>query len=111
MWRVSPSLTVSLAAEHRHQLAPFARVEAAGLLLDLFTGEHAADVVDSQLVFGRDETAGDGVPIVPVPINPMRIRTWDLISGRIVRPFDLSWRPAGTYWRLVRLRLFATPAL
>jgi LysR family glycine cleavage system transcriptional activator len=22
----------------------------------------------------------------------------DLISGQIVRPFDLSWRPAGTYW-------------
>ncbi len=26
--------------------------------------------------------------------------TWDLISGRIVRPFDLSWQPAETYWFL-----------
>ena len=26
------------------------------------------------------------------------LAAWDLISGRIVRPFDLSWRPAGTYW-------------
>ena len=28
------------------------------------------------------------------------LAAWDLISGRIVRPFDLSWRPAGTYWIL-----------
>jgi LysR family glycine cleavage system transcriptional activator len=26
------------------------------------------------------------------------LAAWDLISGRIVRPFDLSWRPARTYW-------------
>ena len=26
------------------------------------------------------------------------LAAWDLISGRIVRPFDLSWRPADTYW-------------
>ncbi len=26
------------------------------------------------------------------------LAAWDLISGRIVTPFDLSWRPAGTYW-------------
>jgi len=26
------------------------------------------------------------------------LAAWDLISGRIVIPFDLSWRPAGTYW-------------
>ena len=26
------------------------------------------------------------------------LAVWDLISGRIVRPFDLSWRPADTYW-------------
>ena len=26
------------------------------------------------------------------------LAAWDLISGRIVRPFDLSWRPTGTYW-------------
>jgi LysR family glycine cleavage system transcriptional activator len=26
------------------------------------------------------------------------LAAWDLISGRIVRPFDLSWRPDGTYW-------------
>jgi LysR family glycine cleavage system transcriptional activator len=26
------------------------------------------------------------------------LAAWDLISGRIVRPFDLSWRPVGTYW-------------
>jgi len=26
------------------------------------------------------------------------LAAWDLTSGRIVRPFDLSWRPAGTYW-------------
>jgi len=26
------------------------------------------------------------------------LAAWDLIGGRIVRPFDLSWRPAGTYW-------------
>ena len=26
------------------------------------------------------------------------LAAWDLISGRIVRPFDLSWQPAGTYW-------------
>jgi LysR family transcriptional regulator, glycine cleavage system transcriptional activator len=26
------------------------------------------------------------------------LAAWDLISRRIVRPFDLSWRPAGTYW-------------
>ena len=28
------------------------------------------------------------------------LAAWDLISGRIVLPFDLSWRPAGTYWIL-----------
>jgi len=28
------------------------------------------------------------------------LAAWDLISGRIVRPFNLSWRPAGTYWIL-----------
>ena len=26
------------------------------------------------------------------------LAAWDLIGGRIVRPFDLSWRPTGTYW-------------
>jgi len=26
------------------------------------------------------------------------LAAWDLIGGRIVRPFDISWRPAGTYW-------------
>jgi LysR family glycine cleavage system transcriptional activator len=26
------------------------------------------------------------------------LAAWDLISGRIVRPFDLSWGPADTYW-------------
>lgn len=26
------------------------------------------------------------------------LAAWDLIAGRIVRPFDLSWRPEGTYW-------------
>jgi LysR family glycine cleavage system transcriptional activator len=26
------------------------------------------------------------------------LAAWDLISRRIVRPFDLSWRPADTYW-------------
>jgi LysR family transcriptional regulator, glycine cleavage system transcriptional activator len=26
------------------------------------------------------------------------LAAWDLISGRIVRPFDLSWQPVGTYW-------------
>jgi LysR family glycine cleavage system transcriptional activator len=26
------------------------------------------------------------------------LAAWDLIGGRIVRPFDLSWRPVGTYW-------------
>ena len=26
------------------------------------------------------------------------LAAWDLIGGRIVRPFDLSWPPAGTYW-------------
>ena len=26
------------------------------------------------------------------------LAAWDMISGRIVRPFDLSWRPTGTYW-------------
>ena len=26
------------------------------------------------------------------------LAAWDLISGRIIRPFDLSWRPTGTYW-------------
>ena len=26
------------------------------------------------------------------------LAAWDLISGRIVRPFDLSWPPADTYW-------------
>ena len=26
------------------------------------------------------------------------LAAWDLIGGRIVRPFDLSWQPAGTYW-------------
>ena len=26
------------------------------------------------------------------------LAAWDLISGRIVMPFDLSWRPSGTYW-------------
>ena len=28
------------------------------------------------------------------------LAAWDLIRGRIVRPFNLSWRPAGTYWIL-----------
>jgi len=26
------------------------------------------------------------------------LAAWDLISGRIVKPFDLSWPPADTYW-------------
>ena len=26
------------------------------------------------------------------------LAAWDLINRRIVRPFDLAWRPAGTYW-------------
>jgi LysR family glycine cleavage system transcriptional activator len=26
------------------------------------------------------------------------LAAWDLISGRLARPFGLSWRPAGTYW-------------
>ena len=26
------------------------------------------------------------------------LAAWDLIGGRIVRPFDLSWHPTGTYW-------------
>jgi LysR family transcriptional regulator, glycine cleavage system transcriptional activator len=26
------------------------------------------------------------------------LAAWDLIEGRIVQPFDLSWRPDGTYW-------------
>jgi LysR family glycine cleavage system transcriptional activator len=26
------------------------------------------------------------------------LAAWDLINGRIVRPFDLAWQPAGTYW-------------
>jgi LysR family transcriptional regulator, glycine cleavage system transcriptional activator len=26
------------------------------------------------------------------------LATWDLLSRRIVRPFDLHWRPAKTYW-------------
>jgi LysR family transcriptional regulator, glycine cleavage system transcriptional activator len=26
------------------------------------------------------------------------LAAWDLISRGIVRPFDLSWRPADTYW-------------
>ena len=26
------------------------------------------------------------------------LAAWDLINGRVVRPFDLSWPPAGTYW-------------
>jgi LysR family glycine cleavage system transcriptional activator len=26
------------------------------------------------------------------------LAAWDLIAGRIVRPFDLSWQPEGTYW-------------
>jgi len=26
------------------------------------------------------------------------LAAWDLISGRIVRPFDLSWQPTDTYW-------------
>ena len=42
------------------------------------------------------------------------LAAWDLISGRIVRPFDLSWRPAGTYWilsqkataKVAKIRLF-----
>jgi LysR family glycine cleavage system transcriptional activator len=29
------------------------------------------------------------------------LAAWDLIGGRIVRPFDLSWQPAGTYWIIV----------
>jgi LysR family glycine cleavage system transcriptional activator len=28
------------------------------------------------------------------------LAAWDLIAGRIIRPFDLSWPPAGTYWIL-----------
>ena len=26
------------------------------------------------------------------------LAAWDLISGRVVRPFDLSWQPTSTYW-------------
>ena len=26
------------------------------------------------------------------------LAAWDVVSGRLVRPFDLSWRPADTYW-------------
>src|SRR5262249_28800383 len=26
------------------------------------------------------------------------LASWDLIRGRIVKPFALSWRPASTYW-------------
>jgi len=26
------------------------------------------------------------------------LAAWDLISGRIVRPFDLAWPPTDTYW-------------
>jgi LysR family glycine cleavage system transcriptional activator len=26
------------------------------------------------------------------------LAAWDPISGRVVRPFDLSWQPTGTYW-------------
>jgi LysR family glycine cleavage system transcriptional activator len=26
------------------------------------------------------------------------LAAWDLINGRLVRPFELSWQPAGTYW-------------
>jgi LysR family glycine cleavage system transcriptional activator len=26
------------------------------------------------------------------------LAAWDLINRRLVRPFELSWQPAGTYW-------------
>jgi LysR family glycine cleavage system transcriptional activator len=36
---------------------------------------------------------GQGVALARTTLT-----SWDLIGGRIVRPFDLSWKPAGTYW-------------
>lgn len=37
--------------------------------------------------------AGQGIALARTTLA-----AWDLIEGRIVRPFDLSWRPAATYW-------------
>jgi LysR family glycine cleavage system transcriptional activator len=33
-----------------------------------------------------------------IALTRTTLAAWDLIAGRIVRPFDLSWQPAGTYW-------------
>ena len=33
------------------------------------------------------------------------LAAWDVVSGRLVRPFDLSWRPADTYGSSVRRQL------
>jgi LysR family glycine cleavage system transcriptional activator len=39
------------------------------------------------------------------------LAAWDLISGRIVRPFDLSWPPAGTYWIMSPKATARTPKI
>jgi LysR family glycine cleavage system transcriptional activator len=39
------------------------------------------------------------------------LAAWDLITGRIVRPFDLSWQPPGTYWIVCPKATAGTPKI
>jgi len=39
------------------------------------------------------------------------LAVWDLISGRIVRPFDLWWQPADTYWIVCPKAAAGTPKI
>ena len=45
--------------------------------------------------FGSTGVGQGGV--APLALARTTLAVWDLISGRIVRSFDLSWRPADTY--------------
>jgi hypothetical protein len=43
-------------------------------------------------------STGVGQGVALLALARTTLAAWDPISGRIVRPFDLSWRPADTYW-------------
>src|SRR5262245_18732680 len=39
------------------------------------------------------------------------LAAWDLIGGRIVRPFELWWRPADIYWTVSPKAAAGTPQI
>jgi LysR family transcriptional regulator, glycine cleavage system transcriptional activator len=70
-------------------------------------------------VLNRASMVIDAVDGQGIALARTALAAWDLASGRIVRPFDIAWRPSRTYWivcpkamaKLPKIAAFRTWAL